>query len=80
MDHKIRAVYRSGTFVLQEPYDVPEEAEVELIVRGPITLAPKLTDPTERARRLRIVTERMRGNPIPLETARLSREDLHERR
>jgi len=80
MDQKVRAVYRAGAFVPEEPCDIPEELEVEFIIPGPPLLLPEVTDPVERASLLRLITERMRKNPIPAEARRLTREELHERR
>ena len=77
---RVRAVYRSGTFVLQEPCDVPEGSEVALVVQIPRVLVPELTDPLERERLLEVIAERMRQNPLPTEAPRFTREDLHERR
>jgi len=75
-----KAIYRAGTLILQEPLDVPEESEVELIIQGPLVLAPKVTDLVERARILQIVTRRMQQNPIPAGAPRLTRKVLHARR
>ena len=79
MCQTVRAIYRAGTFVLQEALDVPDESEVELIVQVPLVLAPKVTDPTEQARLLKVVTRRMQQNPIPAGALHLTREELHAR-
>ncbi len=79
MDQKVRAIYRAGAFVVQEPCDIPEGAEVELIVQGPLVIPPEVADLKERARLLKIVTDRMQQNRIPAEARRLTREELHER-
>lgn len=79
MHQKVRAIYRAGAFVLQEPWSFPEGAEVELIVQGPLILSPEVTDPDDRAHLLRIITERMQHNPIPGEAPHLTREELHAR-
>lgn len=80
MNQKLRAIYRKGTFVPTEECEFPEEAHVELLVEGPVAIAPQVADPDERARILKSVTERMRLNPLPLTAARLTREELHARR
>ncbi|MCC7355683.1 MAG: antitoxin family protein [Anaerolineae bacterium] len=80
MLQRVRAVYRGGTFILQEPFDLPEESEVELVVQGPLVLSPVVTDPGERKRILEAVIARMQKNPITLERSYLTREALHERR
>jgi len=80
MIQQVRAIYRKGTFVLQEPIVLPEESEVELIVQGPLVLPPRITDPLERERLWRDIFERMDQNPIPADAPRFTREQLHERR
>jgi hypothetical protein len=76
----MRAIYRDGNFCPETPCDVPENAEVELLIQGPAILRPSVTDPCERAQVLRRVTQRMQHNPLPPAAPRLSRNDLHERR
>jgi len=80
MSLQIRAIYRDGVFVVKQPCDLPQESEVDLIVQGPWTMPPMETDPDQRARVLRGVTQRMRNNPIPAEAPRFTRDELHERR
>ena len=79
MSQKVRAVYRAGVFVLQEPCDIPDESQVELIVQGPLVLAPEITDPAKRKRLLKAVANRMQKNPLPPTAPYLTREDLHAR-
>jgi predicted DNA-binding antitoxin AbrB/MazE fold protein len=80
MSQKIKAVFHDGAFVPQQPCDLPEGSEVELIVEGPLTLPPTEKDPEERKRLLRAMIERMKTNPIPADAPRFSRDELHERR
>jgi hypothetical protein len=80
MSLQVRAIYRDGAFVVKQPCDLPQESEVDLIVQGPLTMPPIETDPDQRARVLRGVTQRMRNNPIPAEAPRYTRDELHERR
>lgn len=80
MIQKVRAVYQSGKFVLQEPYHFPEGTVVELIVRYPEVIPPEVTDPAEKADVLKGITERMRQSPLPSATPHLTREALHARR
>jgi hypothetical protein len=80
MEQKVRAIYRVGVFVLQEPCDVTEESEVELIIQGPLVLSPEVTGPVEKACLLKIVAERVQQNPIPAGVPCLTREELHEHR
>ena len=80
MSLQVKAVFRNGAFVVQEPCDLPQEAEVNLIVQGPLVLPPSVTNPQERERILAAMTKRMRQNPLPAEAPRFTREQLHERR
>lgn len=81
MSQTLKAVYRGGAFVPVEPYDLPEETEVELTVRAPNMLPPQVTDPEERRRILEETVARMRANPTPAGAPRrFTREELHERR
>lgn len=49
-------------------------------VQGPHIIPPSITDPEERARRLKALVERMENNPIPADAPRYTRDELHERR
>lgn len=79
MNTTIRAVYREGHFVPLQPFELPEGSQVEIRLGGPQILGPKVTEPAERLRILKGVVERMKGNPIPTNAPRLTRDDLHER-
>lgn len=79
MLQKLKAIYYGGAFVPRELCDVPEGAEVELIIQGSPVIHPEVTEPAERVHILRTVVERMQKNPIPVVATRLTREDLHER-
>jgi hypothetical protein len=61
------------------PCDLPEGAEVELILQGPIILPPEVTEPEERMRILTEMVDRMQKNPLPAGAPPLTRESLHER-
>jgi predicted DNA-binding antitoxin AbrB/MazE fold protein len=80
MSQRIRAVFHDGAFVPQQPCDLPEGSEVELIVERSHVLPPEEKDPDERKRILKEVVEDMRSNPFPENAPRFTREDLHERR
>jgi len=80
MNYRTKAVYRGGAFVPETRCDLPEEAEVDLLVQGPRLVPPTVTEREQRARVLRQVTERMKRNPIPAEAPRFTRDELHERR
>lgn len=80
MDGRLKAVYRDGGFFPQTPCDLPEGAEVELTVGGPFIVPPAVADLAERRRILKELTARMREKPIPPQSPRFSRDELHERR
>lgn len=80
MNYRLKAVFRNGTFVPEVPCDLPEEAQVELLVQGPLVIPPAVTNAEERDRVLSQVTQRMQNNPIPAAAARFTRAELHERR
>jgi len=80
MGQKIRAVYRAGSFIPQEPCHFPEDSTVDLVVLEPLTEPPCVSDPAARALILRTVTERMQQCPLQENAPRLSRDQMHERR
>lgn len=80
MSQTLKAIYRDGAFIPQVPCDLPEGAEVELVVSGPRSLPPTVTDPEERKRIMEELIQNMRDNPIPEDAPRFTREELHERR
>jgi hypothetical protein len=79
MAQRLRAVYRSGSFLTQEPCDVPEGSEVELTIEGPFLLSPEVREPKEQAHILRAVVARMQHNPIPVGAPPLTRDWLVKR-
>ncbi len=80
MSQTIRAVFRDGVFVPQQPCDLPDGSRVELTIDDPYTIPPEITDPAERAAVLEEVVRSMRENPIPADAPRFTRDELHERR
>ena len=80
MIQRIRAVYRDGAFRPATPCDFPENSEVDLLVQETRVRGPSVSDPNERLRILRRITERMQNNPLPSGASRFSRDELHERR
>jgi len=80
MGLKLRAIYRDHAFLVRGPCTVPEGAEVDLIVQGPLVLSPEVTDLAERESILKQVVAQMRHNPIPSDAPRWTREQLHGRR
>ena len=80
MIQRIRAVYRDGHLVPDQALELPDESIVEVTIDGPILIPPQITDPVEREKRMRALLERMKGNPLPTDAPRFTREELHERR
>jgi predicted DNA-binding antitoxin AbrB/MazE fold protein len=80
MSDKLKAIFNHGAFVPQEPVNLPEGSEVELIVQGPFVVPPIVKNSEEQKRIVRSVVQRMKQNPIPAGAPRLRREELHERR
>ncbi len=80
MDTVVNAVFRNGVFVPTIDCDIPENTEVQVIVRGSASTPQVVADPEERAKIRREVVEAMRRNPIPADAPRFTREQLHERR
>ncbi len=64
MPQALKAIYHSGTFILQTAYDLPEGTEVELFVKSPQIIPPKITDIAARQNFLRLLVERMQQNPF----------------
>ena len=80
MPQAFKAVYRSGTFILQTACNLPEGAEVELFVKSSQFTPPKLTNISARRNFLKLLVERMQQNPIPSDAPCFTRDMLHERR
>jgi predicted DNA-binding antitoxin AbrB/MazE fold protein len=80
MNQRIRAVFHDGVFIPQQPCDLPEGSEVEIVVQQSHILPPEESDPEERAQIRKALVERMNSNPIPENAPHFSREELHERR
>jgi len=75
-----RAIFQDGTFVLRDRCALPEGAEFDLRVEGPVSQPPPVTDANERAAILQRVAHRMMSHPVANGSPRLTREQLHERR
>ena len=80
MSNRIKATFHDGAFIPQQPFDLPEGAQVELVIEGPTVTPPEVSDPEERRQILNAMVDRMIQNPIPADAPRFSREELHERR
>ncbi|MUL36910.1 antitoxin family protein [Gloeocapsopsis dulcis] len=79
MAQALKAVYRNGAFILQTPYELPEETEVELFICSPQVISPSISDVEAKQQFLKSLIERMQQNPIPSDAPRFTREMLHER-
>ncbi len=80
MPQALKAIYHSGTFILQTACHLPEGTEVELFFKSPQVIPPKITEITARQNFLRLLVERMQQNPIPSDAPQFTRDQLHERR
>jgi predicted DNA-binding antitoxin AbrB/MazE fold protein len=80
MNQKIRATYQRGTFVLHQPCELPEGADVHLWVEGPSALPPEVADPQQRVRLLSDLVEDIRRHPLGVNAPRVTREEMHDRR
>jgi len=81
MQESFRAVYRDGAFVPVVPCNLPEETEVQVVVRaGSEVLPPLEADPVKRAEIKKRLLERMSNSPLPPDAPKLTRDQLHERR
>lgn len=80
MPQALKATYRNGAFILHTSCDLPEGAEVELLIQLSHVVSPPLSDPATKQRFLKELIERMQQNPIPLNAPHLTREMLYERR
>jgi predicted DNA-binding antitoxin AbrB/MazE fold protein len=80
MPQPLKAVYQSGTFILEADCDLPEGVEVEIFVTTPRVMPPKLVDIAARQDFLKLLVERMQQNPVPSNAPQFTRDMLHERR
>ena len=80
MPQALKAVYRSGTFILQTDCNLPEGIEVELFVQSARVAPPRIADIAARQNFLKLLVNRMQQSPIPLNAPRFTRDMLHERR
>jgi len=75
----IKATYRHGSFVPEEPVDLDEGTQVELTFSDGDVHEPEITDPEERRRVLQALIDEWRQNPWPI-SRNWTRDELHERR
>lgn len=80
MSQRVRAVFRHGVFEPREPFELPEDLEVELVVEAPRIEVPAVEDPGERARLREELVASIRRSPFPADRPTWTRDELHERR
>lgn len=83
MSVRLKAVYKDGAFVPVpngEKLNMPENAEVELIISDPYGLPPTATSDEERKRALRELFASWDAYPLRPDAPRLTRDEMHERR
>ncbi len=69
----LRAVYHNGAFMPQGEHHIAEGTEALVVLDSPAN------SESDSAMILKAVTSRMARNPLPLETPRLTRDQMHER-
>jgi len=79
MNHRIRATFHAGAFVPDQPCELPEGANVDLLIESPSLLPTQVSDPEERAGLLRELVESIWRHPLTVDAPRLTREELHDR-
>jgi predicted DNA-binding antitoxin AbrB/MazE fold protein len=79
MPHTLKGVYRNGTFILEIACNLPEGAEVELLIQSISVVSPAISDLESKKRFLKSLISRMLQNLIPLNAPHFTREMLHER-
>jgi predicted DNA-binding antitoxin AbrB/MazE fold protein len=76
----VPVVYRNGAFVPTKRCSFAEGTEAFVVVGPSDTEVPLITDPGERRRLLSDIVEDMKKNPLPPDSPRLTRDQMHERR
>jgi hypothetical protein len=77
---QLRAVFREGKLVPQEPCTLPEAAEVQLTIEPSNVTPPLIADPAEKLTAVQQAVLRMMSQPLAQDAAKISRDELHERR
>ncbi|NEP09398.1 MAG: antitoxin family protein [Symploca sp. SIO2C1] len=80
MPQTLKAIYHSGTFILQTACDLPEGVEVELFGQSSQVIPSPIVDIGARENFLKLLVERMQQNPIPTNSPRFTRDMLYESR
>ena len=74
----LRVIYRGGTFLPEGECDLAEGTK-GIVVVEPASETPMVTNPDERRSLLAELVERMKNNPLPPDSPRLTRDQLHDR-
>ncbi|MFN0172762.1 MAG: DUF104 domain-containing protein [Bryobacteraceae bacterium] len=80
MTQRSKAIYRDGKLELRNPCDLPQGAEVDVLIVSEGVIPPEETDPSRRRQLVAELVERMRTQPLSPAAPRLTRDDLHDRR
>ncbi|WP_072620414.1 antitoxin family protein [Spirulina major] len=80
MPQTVKAIYHQGTFILQTACDLPEGAEVEILIKTPQIIPPQITDQATKQHFLTQLVKRMQENSLPSHASKFTRDMLHERR
>lgn len=80
MTQNLTAVYHDGAFFPENPCSLPEGTRVTLQVEVPELTASRSADAEARREKMQTLLARMMANPIPANSPKFSREELHERR
>ena len=78
MKHKIKATYKDGEFVLDEPCDFPDGTRVEIYSSSPFVIPPRESDPEKRGEGVARFLKSARENPLNLRP--MSRDEMHDYR
>jgi len=80
MTQRCKAIYRDGRLELRNPCDLPQGAEVDVLIVSETVIPPEENDPSRRHQLVAELVERMRSQPLSPTAPRLTRDDLHDRR
>jgi hypothetical protein len=75
----VRVVYRKGSFIPQDKCELQEGAEGLVLVASSAPEPPTIADPAERRRRLAELVEDLKKHPLPADSPKLTRDQMHER-
>ncbi len=73
----LRVVYHNGTFRPENQCDLKEGTHGVVLIDN--AELQQISDPEERRRLLADVVERLRNNPVPPDSPRLTRDQMHDR-